>query len=183
MPGVAADHLQHHHPVVAGGGDVQAIDRLGGDGHSRREADGELGMPQIVVDGLGDADQPHAADLGQPAHKGKAAVAADGDQPVEAQQPIALADLGRAVVPAPVLARIGERIAAVGGAQDGPALVQDALHAVRRQLGGCHRPLHHPEGRLVDAGYRETVAAHRPQHHRADHGVQAGAVTAAGQDA
>ena len=39
VAGVAAHHLQHHDPLVAGAGRLQAVERLGGDGDGRRVAD------------------------------------------------------------------------------------------------------------------------------------------------
>ena len=83
LGGVAAHHLQHHHPVVAEAGRLQAIERLGGDGDRRRIADGALGIGDVVVDGLGDADEGEPRRHQQAAQDVEAAVAADADQPVE----------------------------------------------------------------------------------------------------
>ena len=62
VAGVAAHHLQHHDPLVAGAGRVQAVERLGGDGDGRRVADRPLGIGDVVVDGLGNADEGQAVD-------------------------------------------------------------------------------------------------------------------------
>ena len=77
--------------------------------------------------------------------------------------------------------RVGERVAAVGGAEQGAAEVQDAGDAVGGQLDRVDRPREQAVGRLADAEDLPAVAVHRALDHGADHGVQAGAVAAAGQ--
>ena len=53
---VAAHHLDHHHPVVALGGGVQPVDRVGGDLHRGVEAERQVGADDVVVDRLRHAD-------------------------------------------------------------------------------------------------------------------------------
>ena len=67
MPGVRRDptrvpahHLDDHHPVVALGGGVQAVDRVGRGLHRGVEAEGEVGRREVVVDRLRHADDVHA---------------------------------------------------------------------------------------------------------------------------
>ena len=55
-PRVAAHHLDDHHPVVALGGGVQPVDRVGRDLHRGVEPEREVGRRQVVVDRLGHAD-------------------------------------------------------------------------------------------------------------------------------
>ena len=55
-PGVAAHDLDDHHPVVALGGGVQPVDGVGRDLHRGVEPEGEVGLRQVVVDRLGNAD-------------------------------------------------------------------------------------------------------------------------------
>ena len=50
--GVAAHHLDHHHPVVGLGRGVQAVDRLGRDVQRGVEAEGDVGGAEVVVDRL-----------------------------------------------------------------------------------------------------------------------------------
>ena len=126
VAGIAAHDLEHHDPRVAGGGDVQPIDRLGRDLDRRAEADRTLGRADIVVDRLRDADQAPVALLRQPAQDREAAVAADADQRVEAELVVAVDDLLGVVDRAAVGGRIGERIAPVGRAEHGAAEMQDA---------------------------------------------------------
>ena len=82
--GVAAHHLDDHDPVVRFGGGVQAIDRVGGEAHRGVEAERVRRLDDVVVDGLGHADERHAA-LVELVRDGQRAVAADDDQRVELQ--------------------------------------------------------------------------------------------------
>ena len=54
--GITAHHLEDERAVVALGRGDQLVDRLGGDLDSRLETEGEVGGQQVVVDGLGHAD-------------------------------------------------------------------------------------------------------------------------------
>ena len=82
--GVAAHHLQDHDAVVALGGGVQAVDGVRGHGHRGVEAERVVRGSQVVVDGLrhGHHGDAHVAEaLGDL----ERAVAADGDDPVDAE--------------------------------------------------------------------------------------------------
>src|SRR5699024_10418547 len=54
--GLVAHDLDDHAAAVAGGGGVDAVDDVRGDVHSRMEAEGHVGQPDVVVDRLGQAD-------------------------------------------------------------------------------------------------------------------------------
>ena len=57
MAGVAPHHLEDHDAVVARRGRLQPVERLGRDRDGGVVADRVLGRADIVVDGLGDADE------------------------------------------------------------------------------------------------------------------------------
>ena len=80
---VASHHLDDHDPLVRFGGGVQPVDRLGGHGDGRVEAERRLRTRQVVVDRLGDADDRHPL-LQEAAGDPERAVAADRDQGVAA---------------------------------------------------------------------------------------------------
>ena len=77
-------HLDHHHPVVALGRGVQAVDGVGGDLHRGVEAERGVGADDVVVDGLGHADDRQAEVLAAESTRNRQrTVAADDDQRVE----------------------------------------------------------------------------------------------------
>ena len=124
----------------------------------------------------------HAAE--QPAQDLEAAVAADADQPVEMQLAQALDHLGRADLLAAVAHREGERIAAIGGAEEGAALArQHGVEPRRIERLGSDRAVQQPVRTVADADCLPAITVMRPQRHRTNGGVEAGAVTAAGEDA
>ena len=57
-----------------------------------------------------------------------------------------------------VFRRVGERIAAIGGAQDRAALMQDALDLFRIELARRDRSFEQAMGRFVDAEDFPTIA-------------------------
>ena len=77
---VAAHHLDDHHPVVALGGGVQSVDRVGRDLDGGVEAERHVGADDVVVDRLRHADDRQSVFLVQPAGDAERAVAADHDQ-------------------------------------------------------------------------------------------------------
>ena len=95
---------------------------------------------------------------------------------------IAGRDLGRTVDRAR-WPGIGERIAAIGRAQQGAAHGQDAGHQVRGQRDRVDRPRQQAVGGLADAEHFPAVAEHGALDHRPDHRIEAGAVATAGQQA
>ncbi len=58
---VAPHHLDHHHPVVALGGGVQAVDGVGRDLDGGVEAERHVGADDVVVDRLRHTDDRQAA--------------------------------------------------------------------------------------------------------------------------
>ena len=183
MAGVAAHHLQHHDAVVAGAGRLQAVERFGGDGHRRRIADGALGAADVIIDGFRHADEGQARRRQQPAQDVEAAVAADADQPVEMQLTQALVHLGRAVLQRAVGHRVGERIAAIGAAEERAALArQRRIEPGRIERLGGDRTAQQTECAVADADRLPAVTMVGAQGHGPDGGVEAGAIAAAGQD-
>ena len=80
----ATHHLGDQDAMVALGGGVQAVDRLGGDLQRGVEAERHVGGAQVVVDRLGHP-QDRQAVLVQAVGGAQRVLAADRDQPVEPQ--------------------------------------------------------------------------------------------------
>src|SRR5690606_12387355 len=70
------------HAVVALSGGVEPVDRVGADLHCGLEPEGHLGRGDVVVDGLGYADDGDAVVV-QVVDHAHGALAADGDDRVE----------------------------------------------------------------------------------------------------
>ena len=83
--GVAAHHLDHHHPVVRLGGGVEAVDRLGRDLEGGVEAEGDVGGGEVVVDRLRHAEHGHAVLAVEAGGGAERVLAADRDQAVEVE--------------------------------------------------------------------------------------------------
>ena len=169
--GVPAHHLDHDHAVVRLGGRVQAVDRVRGDLHRGLEAEREVGAGQVVVDRLRDADDVHAR-LRQLARDAERVLAADRDQRVEPQL---LERRLHALEPVLLLEDVGPR-----RAEDRPAAMQDPARSTRcvrsHRVGGQHScPA------VAEADELVPVVVDPLAHDGADHGVEAGAVAAAGQ--
>ena len=131
--GVAAHHLGDHHAMVRFRGGVQAIDGVGREADRGVEAEAVGGLDDVVVDGLGHADERDAA-LGELVGDGQGAVAADHHQAVQAQL-VEHVDAALRVVALAVarLDRVEERVAAVDRAEDRAADAQDAGDVLRHQ--------------------------------------------------
>ena len=183
VPGVPAHDLEHHHARVAGRGRLQVIKGVGRDLDRGRVTERDLGMAEVVVDGLGDADQVEAALLGQAAQDRQGPVAADADERVQAEHAVALDHLGRAVPAAAVRHGVIEGVALVGGAEDGAADAQqlpgEQVEIERLRLD---RAREQPMGALADADHFPAVTLDGAENHGAQHRVEARAVAAAGQD-
>ena len=171
-PGVAAHHLDEHHPVVALGGRVQAVDRIGGDLHGGVEAERQVGTDDVVVDRLRHADD-RQAELGvQVARDAQAPVATDDDQAVEPE-------VGERALD-PFDAVVGVERAPPPGTEHRPAAREQTAHRLDRERR--RPPLHHAVPRVEEA---DDLVAVRPlalADDRTDHRVQPGAVAAAGED-
>jgi len=65
--GVTAHHLAHDDAVVRLGRGAQPVDGIGGRLHGGIEPESDVGAHEVVVDGLGHPDHPHAvaAELGR----------------------------------------------------------------------------------------------------------------------
>ena len=155
--------------AVAGG--VQPVDGLHRDAHSGVEAEGVVGRIEVVVDGLRHADDPDAGP-GQPGGHAQRVLAADRDQGVDAE----LLEVGDH----PGLAALERVRIGPGGAEDRAAAGQDAADPVQVER---HRVrLEHPAPAVLEPDDLVTVLGDPLADHRADDGVQAGAVPAAGED-
>ena len=131
--GVAPHHFGHHDPAVRLRRRVQPVDGIGGEGDRGIEAETVGRADDVVVDGLRDADQRDAAFVELVSDRERA-IAADDDERVE-RHPVEHLDHAIGVVPGAFgrADRMGERVAAVGRAEDGAAEPQDAGHIPRRQ--------------------------------------------------
>src|SRR5208337_511080 len=116
--GVATHHFNYDHAIVRVGSGVNAIDRLGGDGHGRVVTEGGVGAADVVVDGLGNAHGLDAV-FGEEERDGLRVVAAEGDEGVDL---VGLEDLLRLLDAAGNLLHVGAR-----GVQDSAALQLNAV--------------------------------------------------------
>ena len=102
--GMASHHLDEHHPVVALGGGVEPVDRVGGGLHGGVEPERDVGRAEVVVDRLRDADGGEAL-LAQGVRDAEGVLAADDDERVHVLARQALEHGVRAVL-------AGERVGA-----------------------------------------------------------------------
>ena len=135
--GVPPHHLDDDDASVRGRGREQAIDALGGEVDGGVEPERRLGVFEIVVDRLRHADDAEAALVEVVADR-EGAVAADRDQGVDlvlaelCDQFLGTVDLDERTVG--LLDRVAGWIAAVGGAEDRAAGVDDAAHIFAGEL-------------------------------------------------
>ena len=168
--GVAAHAFHHEAACVGSGGGVQAVDLLGGDVGCGVKAEGPVGAGEVVVDGLGHADHIHAK-LAKLIGDAKGIVTADGNKAFKAKGfHGGVNDLG---------AVFDFHYIGAGAAENGAALGLDAFHF----LGGhpVTVALNDATPACVEAEYFDAFLQ-AAGHNAADHSVQAGAVSAAGQD-
>src|SRR5205823_4086942 len=131
---------------------------------------------------LRDADEVDPALLREAPQDIEAAVAADPDQRLDAEFAQAVDDLAGAVAPAAVRHREGERVAAVGGAENGTAEAQHVdAGPVEAERLGLDRAAQQPHRAVADAVDAPAIALDRAGHDGADHRIEAGAIAAAGQ--
>src|SRR5260370_25158595 len=95
--GVAAEDFEDHEALVRAGGSTEAIDHLDGAGDAGAEADAVVGAGDIVVHGLGNADDFEALFVKANAIAERV-VAADGDESIDAKPGEILEDFGSEVV-------------------------------------------------------------------------------------
>ena len=126
--GGAAHDFKEHDPVMRRGCRVQFVHRLSGGVDGGVEAKGQLRAAHVVVDGFGHADDVHA-EFGHLVAALQSAVATDGYEGVEFEFAIIADNIPRSVALAlwvPVIMHVGKRIVAIGRAQNGAALREDA---------------------------------------------------------
>ena len=179
--GLVAHDLNAHHAAVAACRGVDAVDDVGGDVHSGVEAEGDVGAVDVVVDGLGQADDVQAL-LCQQIGRLVGAVAAQAEQAV---QPGFLVGLfhGGHLVHVVVFHHPHHLEGGALGAQNGAAQRQDAPEVVLLHL--LVVPGDEAVVPVQDAHDLHVVAHAGVQGfcHAADGSVQARAVAAGGQDA
>ncbi len=193
---VASHHLDHEAALMAGRGAGQRVDRLDDAMQRGIGADRRVGADQVVVDradqagehqggvGVGDlpADLPGLDQFGEQAgpvgaelvQARQRAVPADHHQPVDAL-------LQQVAGGAPASLPLAEVLAAEG-ADDGAAPVQDAAHVRPGELTDAVAAVDHALEALVDRRDPGTPAQ-RGADDRADGGIHALRVAAAGEDA
>src|SRR3970282_70640 len=109
-------------------------------------------------------------------------VAADPDQRIQAQQAVAFDRLVAAILLGAVGHRVGERIAAGGGAEYRAAEPQNVVGVgPQPKLFGLQRPRQKTVRAAVNADHDVAVAFDRAMHDSADRRVQARAVATAGE--
>ena len=175
---LVAHELDDHAAAMARGGRMDAVDHLGRDVHSGMEAEGDVRSPNIVVDGLGQADDVHAL-LSQQIRGLMRAVSAEGHEAIQLH--LLVIRLHRLHLVHAVFAddaHVAERRAA--GAENGAAEGEDAgeirlLHLLVIARDQTRVAILNTDDLRVKHG----IAGAR---HAADTGVQAGAVAAAGED-
>ncbi len=181
---VAAHHFDDHDPVVGFGRGMQLVDGHGGGVERRVKAEGDIGAVQVVVDGLGNADDGQAVFFKKKLGDALRAVAADGQQHVDPVAFDGLHGLGRHVPGLLPAARrfLGEAegIVAVGGSQDGTAPGQDPRNV--RQLEFADIVVDQAGIAVEDAADLDTEFPPGGIDHGADDRVQTRAIAAPGQD-
>ena len=168
---VAAHDLGDHAAVVGFAGGAQPVDGLGGDLHRRVEAEGVVGGVEVVVHGLGNADDFQPG-VGEALGGGEGSLATDGDDGVDPQPVHVGFDDVR---PAAVLERVG-----AGGAQDGAALLGDT--ADNSAGNGDDVALNDAAPAVEEPDEFLAVDGDALQYGAADNRVQSGAVATAGED-
>ena len=179
--GLVAHDLDAHHAAVAACGGVDAVDDVGGDVHSGVEAEGDVGAVDVVVDGLGQADDVQAL-LREKVGGLVGAVAAQAEQTVELCVLIGLLH-GCDLVDLVFFHNAHQLEGGALGAQNGAAQRQDAPEVVFRHLlvvAGDQAMVAVQDAHDLDAVAHSGIQSFC---HAADGGVQAGAVAAGGQDA
>ncbi len=199
LAAVAAEDLDDADALVAADGRAQLGDGIHGTGDGGGEADAVVGPEDVVVHGLGDGDLRKAG-LVEPRGVAERVVAADGDQGVDLQVlevgDDAVGDVDRErpfLVGLPqVLGQIGlADLGGVGarGVQEGAAAAVDGPHRVPVQLPhplavvvGIADAVVHESGPAAAEAHHLDPLLLGPVHHLLHGRVQAGNVTAAGQD-
>jgi hypothetical protein len=181
--GVPPHDLDDHGPLVTAGGGVQAVESIRHAGHGAVEAESHGRGFEVVVDRLWDADDGNSL-LVQLESGAERTIAADGDESVDAEFPQRVArlidDFGWNAS-AGAFADLGDKMAAIGGSEDGAAELHDAcsaadiedLRVVRseKSLVSVVKTNHFP---VAIGGGADDAAKHR---------VEPGAISTAGKNA
>ena len=178
--GVAAHDLEHHDALVAGGGGVEAVERVGDALHGGVEAERGGRGGKIIVDGLRHADDGDAV-VEKLVGCGERTVAADADERAHAEvveRLLGLVDDRLRDQRLFAEALLGDEAAAVGRADDRAADRHDALSIFQ----GENLVVHGREEALIAVNKAEYFPAQGVggSDGGADHGVEAGTVAAAG---
>lgn len=153
------------------GGGLEAVYGFGGDAHRGVEAEGAVGGGDVVVDGLGDADDGHTG-VRQHPRGGEGAFAADRDEGVHA---VTAAQLGA------VLGGLAQPVALQPGrAENGAATGEDA--ADRVEIEGAEVAVEESLEPVLEADDFIAVTHHGTVDDRPDHCVQAWAIAACGEN-
>ena len=183
--GVSSHDLDDHDAMVAHRGGVEAVDGFGGGLDGGGETEGDVGADEIIVDGLGDADEVDAV-LNEVVGAGHGAVTADDNDGVEFVAGDGVEALLRAVLEDGLAVGAisdGESrgVGFVGGAEDGAAKGEDAGDIAKVEWSEL--VFDEPEEAVLDAEDLPAVIEDGGLGDGSDDGVEAGAIASSCQDA
>src|ERR1044072_7901029 len=179
---VAPHHFENHHAVVRLGRRVQTVERLGGDVERGHEAEGQLGGGEVVVDGLRHTDDREAPAV-ELARDGERALAADGDEGVDAKSREIVEGLFVDLFGlhgSPVLLP-DDAAAAVARGPKSPGAREQPTHMLGLQLAHTRRA-QKPFEAVLNADDAHAVLADGRLHRRPNHSVQPRRIAPAGHD-
>jgi hypothetical protein len=181
--GIAAHDFDNHDAMMAGSGRVNLIDGFGGGHYSGVKAEGDFRAVEVIIDGFGYAHEGQAF-FGQAGGAGHGAISADADDGVDTHFPgiidTVITDIGDFFLSVKVhreLAGIG----LIAGAEDRAALGKDIADIFRAE--NTHMFFDQAEETILDAQYGQAIFIDGGFGNGPDDGVEAGAVTPAGQNA
>src|SRR5690606_36960608 len=183
MTRVPSHDLEDHHSIMAGCRWLQVIERVGSGSDGARIADRVFGYADVVVDRLRHADELPAALLGEAAKDCEAAVAADTDQGIQTQFPIASDHLLGAVDALAVRHRKCEGITLVRGSEYRPTHAQGrAVKAGGLQRFVEGRPDHQSVRSLLNSNNLPAIVLGGVKSHRPNDGIETGTIASARKD-
>ena len=181
---VAPHHFDQHDAVMRLRRGVDLVDGFGSGVQRGIETEGHFGGAEVVVNGLGHANHRQATAM-QIQSDLLRAVTAHHDERVQAQSTGVVEHALREIAHdfLPVLGQLVlERIAAVGGTEDGSTPRQNAADALRIQPYRLLGP-DQPVKTVADADHLPSVFLHRTPYRRPDHRVQSGTIATASANA